>query len=279
MCEAAFARGFSTIGFSSHAPITKKTGIESVWHMKEEKLNEYIDTVLAARKRWKGKLSVYLGLEVDYIQGLCSPADDDIQALPLDYTIGSIHYVPSPKNGEPFNLDTWPEDFGEVQKLFENDGKAICNAYYDTYHSLIRAGGCDIMGHLDLIKKNNDRYGFFSPGDTWYKDILTKTADLIALVRDKTEQTNKNIPVVEVNTSCLYRAYCTEPYPSPDMLTLLKERSIPLVLNADAHTPDHLGACYDAGCKAMQQAGYSTMVLFEGRENGKAIWRETPIYS
>jgi histidinol-phosphatase (PHP family) len=61
------------------------------------------------------------------------------------------------------------------------------------------------------------------------------------------------------------------------MLKLLKERNIPLVLNADAHTPDHLGACYNEGKEFMKQAEYTAMMLFEGRENGKAMWRETAI--
>jgi histidinol phosphatase-like PHP family hydrolase len=61
------------------------------------------------------------------------------------------------------------------------------------------------------------------------------------------------------------------------MLALLKERNIPLVLNADAHSPDHLGKAYETGKEFMKQAGYKTMVLFEGTENGKARWREAPI--
>jgi histidinol-phosphatase (PHP family) len=126
MCEAAFAKGFTSIGFSSHAPITKKTGMETNWHMKDQLLGEYIDTIEAAKKRWKEKIAVYLGLEIDYIKGYCSPADADIQVLPLDYIIGSIHYLISPKTGEPFNMDEYPEGFSNVLAHFDNDGKALC---------------------------------------------------------------------------------------------------------------------------------------------------------
>jgi len=272
MCEAAFAGGFVSLGFSSHAPITGKTGIQSSWHMADEKLDEYIDAVLAARGRWSGKLAVYLGMEVDYIEGFCGPADADIQALPLDFIIGAVHYAVSPKNGEIFNIDEFPDDFGNVLDMFDNDGMAVCNVYYDSYDSMIRAGGCDILAHLDIIKKNNDRYRFFSPKDTWYTKRLAATADLIAAARAGTETNGKHIPVVEVNTGGMARGYCSEPFPSLDILTLLKERDIPLVLNADAHSVDQLGSNYEKAMEKMVQAGYSAMVLFEGRKEGKAVW-------
>jgi len=273
MCEAAYAKGFALIGFSSHAPITKKTGMTTVWHMKDEKLDEYIGTVTAARKRWKGKLTVFLGLEVDYIKGFCGPADRDIQELPLDYIIGSTHYVVSPKDGAPFNIDTWPEDFCEVMDFFNNDGKAFCEAYFDAFNSMVSAGGSDILGHLDLLKKNNSRHNFFSPEEIWYGENLVNTADKIAAARSDAEKNGRRVPVVELNTNCMIRGYHPEPYPSPAMMSLLAERNIPLVMNADAHNPDHLGGYYETGRKLAMQAGYSSMVIFEGRENGKALWR------
>ncbi|MCL1813790.1 MAG: histidinol-phosphatase [Treponema sp.] len=279
MCEAAFAKGFASLGFSSHAPIAKKTGITSVWHMKDEKLGEYIDTVLQAKKHWKEKLTIYLGLEVDYIEGHCSPADADIRALPLDYSIGSVHYLISPKTGEPFNVDEYPENFGNVLVEFGNDSRVLCETYYNTYNNMVRAGGCDILGHLDLIKKNNERYAFFDPQESWYKKCLVTTAGLIAATRTEAEKDGPTTgsgqaPVVEVNTGAMIRGYTTEPYPSVDMLTLLAERNIPLVLNADAHAPDHLGNKYREALQCMRQSGHSTMVFFEGRQNGKALWRE-----
>ena len=277
MCEAAFARGFVSIGFSSHGPITKKTGIKNNSNMQDEKLDEYIDTVLAARKRWAGKLAVFLGLEVDYIQGLLGPADAEIQALPLDYILGAVHYCICPKTGEFFIADERAENFGRVLELFGNDGRALCEAYFDSYCGMIAAGGYDILAHLDLIKKNNRRFRFFSPGDSWYTELLVKTADLIAAVQTGAGGTGGRIPVVEVNTGGINRGYCTEPYPSLDMLKLLKQRNIPLVVNADAHAPEQLGGSYETAMETMRQAGYRTMALFEGRENKSIRWREEPL--
>ena len=275
MCEAAYAKGLCSIGFSSHAPIAKKTGMVTDWHMGDHKLNEYIDAVEAAKKRWKGRLAVFLGLEVDYIKGHCGPADPDIQALPLDFIIGSIHFLFSPINGKPFNMDEYPEDFcNNVLALFDNDGRALVETYYDAYNSMISAGGSDILGHIDLVKKNNGPHHFFSSGDSWYRESLAKTADLIAACRTNAEKTGSRVPAVEVNTGAVVRGYIAEPYPSAYMLALLAGRNIPLVLNADAHAPEYLDGSYGEALQFMKDAGCAAMALFEGRQGGKALWRE-----
>jgi histidinol-phosphatase (PHP family) len=289
MCAAAFAKGFESLGFSSHAPIAAKTGIRTFWHLPDERLAEYIDTVLAARRRWAGRLKVFLGLEVDYIRGLCGPGDRDILDLPLDYIIGAVHYVPSP-GGELFIVDAPEEEFVPgFRDYFDNDGGALVRAYWEAYGELIRAGGCDVLAHLDLVKKNNARFGFFSPEDPRYRRQLAETADLIAEVRSRSgagtvpetgaesRRPGSGLPVVEVNTGGIIRGRTPDPYPSPAMLGLLKERNVPLTINADAHAPDHLGGAYGTAAADMRKAGYTAMLVFEGREAGKALWREEPL--
>jgi len=77
MCAAAYEKGLAAIGFSAHAPVGR-TGLVTNWHLKDSRLEEYAGEVCAARRRWEGRLAVYLGLEVDYIKGLRSPLDSDI---------------------------------------------------------------------------------------------------------------------------------------------------------------------------------------------------------
>ncbi|MDR2144636.1 MAG: histidinol-phosphatase [Treponema sp.] len=279
MCAAASAKGLVSIGFSSHAPITKKTGMKTGWHLPDEKLDEYLETVLAAKKRWRGTLEVFLGLEVDYIQGLCGPGD--YQSLPLDYIIGSVHYVASPESG--FTVDAPEEEFlTGFRKLFDGDGKALYNAYYDAYRGMILEGGFNIAGHLDLVKKNNGRYRFFSPEDPAYQKRLVETADCLAAkaalsgAQAGRETTgNGAFPVVvEVNTGGMNRGRTSEPYPSPAALALLRERNIPVTVTADAHSAGHLGGHYEEARAVMLNAGYTSALRLAGGKNGKAAWLE-----
>jgi histidinol-phosphatase (PHP family) len=281
MCAAAAAKGLVSIGFSSHAPITKKTGVKTNWHLPEERLDDYVETVLAAKKRWRGTLEVFLGLEVDYIKGLCGPSD--YQSLPLDYIIASVHYVGPPENG--FTVDAPDEEFrAGFRDFFHNDGKALYNAYYDAYCEMILEGGFDIAGHLDLVKKNNGLYRFFSPDDPGYQKRLLKTANCLASSRPAVlhgARSGQETPgngvfpvVVEVNTGGMNRGRTTDPYPSMAVLTLLREREIPLVITADAHNAEHLGGHYEEARTAMLDAGYTTALHFAGRKRGKAVWQE-----
>ncbi|MDR2049724.1 MAG: histidinol-phosphatase [Treponema sp.] len=282
MCAAASAKGLVSIGFSSHAPIAKKTGIKTGWHLPDEKLDDYVETVLAAKKRWRGTLDVFLGLEVDYIKGLCGPPD--YQNLPLDYIIGSVHYVVSPESG--FTVDAPEEEFlAGFRNLFNGDGKALYNAYYDAYRDMIAGGGFDIAGHFDLVKKNNGLYRFFSPEDPGYQKRLLETADCLASRRADTSRAISGgqrpaspegaFPfVVEVNTGGMNRGRTPEPYPSEAALRLLRERNIPVVVTADAHGAGHLGGHYEEARNVMLNAGYTAAAVFAGRKDGKAVWLE-----
>ncbi|MDR1930414.1 MAG: histidinol-phosphatase, partial [Treponema sp.] len=262
----------------------KKTGIKTDWHLKDEELDEYIETVLDARRRWEGKIKIYLGLELDFIEGLCSPADDDFQALPLDYIIGSVHYVVSPKNGELFAVDNAPEKFlAGFKEHFSGDGGALFKAYFRTNRGCIRSGGFDILAHPDLVKKNNGEFGFFSPEDPAYVKELEETAEVLAsaIAEAGLEETQAGLgtralrrPVAEINTGGMIRKRTADPYPSAAMLGFLRKLDVPLTINADAHAADHLGGHYEDAREALLKAGYASTVFFEGRRDGKALWRE-----
>ncbi|WP_461248565.1 histidinol-phosphatase HisJ family protein, partial [Treponema sp. R6D11] len=155
MCRAAFENQLCAIGFSAHAPITKKTGIESDWHLKDDKFEEYIEQVLAAKKRWRGKLEVLLGFEIDYIKGLRSALDSDITEANPDYLIGSVHYLVPANGAKPFTVDGPPEEFSQgLNEGFNGDAQALMNSYYDAQAEMLALGGFEILGHADLLKKN-----------------------------------------------------------------------------------------------------------------------------
>jgi histidinol-phosphatase (PHP family) len=268
MCRGAYERGFASLGFSSHAPIEKKTGLKSDWHIREDRFGEYLEEVRSARSRWEGKLSVYCGLEVDYIRGLMGPADRDLQELGLDYLIGSVHYVIPPGGGEPFPVDDSPELFRKnIQTHFKGDGEGAMECYWDAVDDMIRAGGFDLLGHLDLVKKNNAGEQYFSTRSPAYRARLEKTAALAA----------RSSVVVEVNTGGITRGWIQEPYPGPALLGLLGEKKVPLTITADAHRAEQLGSRYEDARRSMKEAGYTRQVLFGGRRDRRTVWVPEPL--
>jgi histidinol-phosphatase (PHP family) len=262
-CQAAWEKGLSAIGFSAHAPLTKKTGWRTDWHLADGRLEEYMESVRAARRRWEGKLPVYLGLEADFIAGLIGPRD--FQDLGLDYIIGSVHYMFPPNGGEPFTVDGPEEEFAAGLAYFNGDGEALMEAYWDCVEAMIGEGGFDILGHLDVIKKNNQRGDAFNMEGERYRSRIRKIAPLIV----------QSGAVVEVNTGGLNRGKTADPYPSREILELLRGK--PVSITADAHSPDHLGGHYDDARELLLAAGFTRAVSFRGRRHGKAVWNEEPL--
>ncbi|GHT86036.1 histidinol-phosphatase [Spirochaetia bacterium] len=263
-CEAAYTKGLSALGFSAHAPLCKKTGLKTDWHLGDERLDEYIDTVNAARRRWAGRLPVYLGLEVDYIKGMISPADKDFHSLGLDYIIGSVHYLAPSDGGEPFTVDDEAEEFSRaLRRHFSGDGEALMEAYWDAVEGMISQGGFDILGHLDIIRKNNPQGEYFDPQGERYRRRIRRIAPLAAAGA-----------VVEVNTGGLNRGKTGDPYPSLELLGLLRGEGARVSITSDAHEPAHLGGYYDAARKSLIAAGYTETLEFQGPGRG---WKKTAI--
>ncbi|MDR2149691.1 MAG: histidinol-phosphatase [Spirochaetaceae bacterium] len=265
LCSAASTQGLSAIGFSSHAPLLRKTGLQSDWHIPEDKLDDYLQTIDRLRSQWAGKLQVFAGLEIDYIKGLMGPAD--FCGAALDYRIGSVHYLVPPQ-GNPFAVDGSPSDFERgLYEGFSGDCKALVNAYWDSLEDMIHAGGFDIVGHVDLIKKNNRRHQYFSPDSAWYGERMERFAALLA----------GSSFIVEVNTGGLSRGRTDELYPSVPLLRLLQHAGVPVMVTADAHCAGQLTSFYDEAYRTLLALGWTSTVFFEGRKNGKALWGKEDI--
>jgi histidinol-phosphatase (PHP family) len=264
MCRAAFEKGLCALGFSAHGPLFKKTGIKTNWHIPDDRLEEYIAQVRAARLRWQGKLPVYLGLELDYIKGLRSALDKDIQELDLDYIIGSVHYIAPPNGAEPFTVDGSMEELERgIKEGFGGDGEAMMHAYWDAAGEMTALGGFDILGHPDLIKKNNQNGRWFDPESPAYIQRTLETARLAGSRR----------LCVEINTGGLNRKQTRDAYPSAPFLRLFRENQVPVIISADAHRAEDLDGNYGIAARGLLEAGYTEHTLFEGRKEGKAVWR------
>ena len=262
MCRSALSKGLSAIGFSAHGPVFRKTGFKTNWHLPDERLDAYIAEVLAARQRWQGKLAVYLGLELDYIKGLRSALDNDIRALNLDYIIGSVHYVVPQNGAEPFTVDGPPDEFEKgLREGFGGDMEALLHCYWDAMAEMIALGGFDILGHADLAKANiRDQSLFSAESGTCRQAEIARAAARAGLT-------------VEVNTGGLNRGRIQEVYPSLPFLRLFHEQKVPAIITADAHCAADLDGHYGIAAKTLLAAGYTEHVLFEGKNNGNAVWK------
>ena len=86
----ALSEGFTSYGFSSHAPLPFSTA----WTMEWDRMNDYQAEFHRIKEKYAGKIELYLGLEIDYLNEESNPSAARFRELPLDYRIGSKYRKP-----------------------------------------------------------------------------------------------------------------------------------------------------------------------------------------
>ena len=91
--EAAIAGGYQTLGFSEHAPYQFPDGIVSYFHMFPEDLEDYIQTLLALKEEYAGRIEILIGYEAEYYPRFFDDLLARITQYPVDYLLLGQHYI------------------------------------------------------------------------------------------------------------------------------------------------------------------------------------------
>ncbi len=265
MAAAAAAAGYSVLGFSSHCPLP----FPSEGNLEKERLGEYCEEIRGLGRDWAPRgLEILLGLEIDYVRGECSPRDELFRSAGLDFTIGSVHYIDLPGSGR-FAVD-YPEAkvAGHLSQYEGDDpGRAMYEAYYESLARMIEEGGFDILGHFDLVKKNNGA-GPDGKGrlfDEESPEYLRSAFGAVHLLE------GSDI-VVEINVGGISRGKVNSPYPSLSILKEIRSVGSRITFSADAHAPGQLGVNLDRARELARAAGYTSVAVLTRGE-----WREVGI--
>lgn len=232
--------------------------------MSKDNMTDYLDEIDRLKKKYKGQIEIYVGLEIDYLDETYNASIPYFRELPLDYRIGSIHFLPiSPVLLEQ-NMVCIDGSFREyahaVNRHFEGDIRQLVKRFYDSTLQMIEAGGIDIIGHLDKIYMNGYKFEDFSFDAGWYREPFFTCLDRIA---------EKGL-MVEVNTKNLRKKQ--ELYPHVQYLTQLQQRNIPVMVNSDCHYPDLVNDGRDEAFALLKEAGFRTT-----RELVKGQWEDVPL--
>jgi len=248
-CRKAIELGFHSLGFSDHAPVK----FENSFSIHPNKLTAYFKEVEKMKKKYDGKLNVFLSLEADYIPGYTFDFDEFRKQAELDYIIGSIHLVYNEKNGKIWfidggNQDVWDEG---LEKIFNGDIRYGVKSFYEQNMEMMETQKPEVLGHLDKIKMHN-KERLFSKEEKWYHDLV----DACLLTAKKHDV------VIEVNTRGIYKGRCKELFPSAFIAAKAQKMGIPVMLNSDAHHPDHLNGAYGLAIENLKEEGIKSLVEF-----------------
>lgn len=237
----ALEAGISEIGFSDHLTLTEE---QQDWSIKLPLLDEYIKRILELRESADG-LIVRLGLEVDYFPGREEEIYSFIETLPLDYVIGSVHFM-----GDA-SVDLGPEYYEnkDIDRLFEK--------YFVLVARAASSGLFDFMAHADLVRI--------------FRYYPSHNAE--ALYRQLAAELKKSGVAFEINTNGMNKPL-RDFYPDRRYLHIFREEGVPVLVNSDAHNPGRLGQHFDEAYRLVRAAGFSEMATFAER---KMFMRPLPL--
>lgn len=240
--KKAISLGFKSLGFSSHAPVH----FSNTWTMQPENVQKYCKEISILKEKYKEKINIYLGMEVDYFKEVSGPKSKKIRDLNLDYTLGSVHFIKNNETGEYLAVDGNEEEYLRIlNEIFNGDIKEFVKEYYNLIRKMVIEHEPDIIGHIDLIKKNNKNNKYFSESENWYKKEIIKILDVI-------KQTKC---IVELNTGGKARGYMDEFYPSEWIIKECRNRNIKIMINSDAHRIENLNAYFDDAEQMLKRNG------------------------
>lgn len=249
--ERAVVEGLDALGYSCHAPLP----FPQDWVLTAENLSVYLREIGDLKKRYAGKLEIYVGLEVDFVRGIIGPRDPSLAAHRLDYVIGSVHFVDGTDVDKHYAVDFTDEMFRDaIEEGFDGDARSLVREYYRNLREMVSEHTPDIVGHFDLIKKNNSGGRYFDENAKWYRDEVMKTLEAIAA----------SGALVEVNTGGLARKRTDAPYPSPWIIPECRKLGIPMNINSDAHSPEHLTHWFGEARQLLRDSGYREQLVLIG---------------
>ena len=245
---------FNSIGFTSHFPLV----YQNDWTMKKENVTNYLLEIETLKLEFKDKIQIYSGMEIDYYINTQDISSFAYEIIPkLDYYIGSIHGIGLLPNGEVAYIDYLPHFVEDgIKYCYQNNAQHAVEAYYAGLSHFVEKLNPPIIGHFDIIKKNNSILNFIDENEKWYKDAWYSTLQTIS-------GTNS---IIEVNTGGIARYGEDLLYPSIEQLKTILNLNIPITINSDAHLAEHIGYEFEWVKEMLKELGFkSRMVLNENK--------------
>lgn len=202
---SAIKNGYDTMGFSDHAPYLFPPGHKSGYRIQQKDAQSYVDSVRALKEKYKDKIDIKLGFEVEYFPALIKKELEYLAGFEYDYIILGQHFT---------------ENEYEKSAKYSGD-KTDALPTLDKYISQVllgaKSGYFTYIAHPDLINYIGD------------KEIYLKK------MRHMLEELKK----LEIPLEFNFLGFTDKRnYPNKDFWTLVSEIKNPVVIGLDAHAPN-----------------------------------------
>lgn len=233
---SAIDKNMISLGISDHC----YTYFDTSYCVQADRLEEYKSEVKRLKEKYKDKIEVYLGIELDAFAKLPDRAD-------YDYIIGDIHYIETPDGYKALDLDK--NEFIDMgRKYFGGDNVAMAVAYYRSYAERVCAVRPDILGHIDLVTK----YSLVDQSDPRY----------IKAAKEALFASLEVCPIIEMNSGAISRGYRKDPYPAIFLVDAIKERGGKILLSSDSHAAKDITCFFEGEKEILLDRGIRSTVVY-----------------
>lgn len=243
MVRAAVDAGLEHYGFTAHSPLPIPSGC----NMSALAVDDYVAEFHRLQNLYGECIHLYLSMEIDCLGEKWGASHSYFDALPLDYRLSSVHFIPAPDGVKEIDVDGQPAQFcDKMRRYFDGDIRWVVDKFYERTQQMISAGGFDILGHFDKIGSNA---AAFQPGiedEPWYRRHIDDVIDAVK-ARPKliVEINTKAYPAPVGASAEAVKAYIPRLYPSAPTIRRLVSAGVTLAVNSDAHYPERITAGRD----------------------------------
>ncbi len=201
--EKAIAGGLKTLGFADHAPYEFPAPYISNFRMRYREADGYIETLLALREEYRGRIEIKIGFEAEYYPELFRGFIESLRPYPVDYLILGQHYLDNETSRRYSGITT--------------DSEEYLRDYVDAVSAGIDTGAFTYVAHPELMN--------FTGADSVYRKHYSRLIEHAMAA---------GIPL-EVN---LLGIRVGRHYPNERFIGLCGEMGASMCVGDDAHEPD-----------------------------------------
>ena len=240
LVRASIAAGVTVLTITDHAPFP----VDMDNRLLASELDRYFADIERAREIYQGQITILCGLELDYMPGTDAFNRELLARYPMDFVIGSIHYVEVPD-----------EAMVKVWELPRLAGQAFLDRYFANLEGLLDSGLFDAVGHADTLLRG-------VPEDIFLRRFEPLLAPLA-----------RSGIAFELNASGL-RKSSLDPatgreiqgfwsYPSRELVAQLIAHGVPFTVGSDTHAPSDAGAGISELLEALRPLGLKSISYYE----------------
>ncbi len=254
--EAAVAAGYHTFGVSEHAPRSEARFLYPAEVAKgfdvarlHRDFEAYARSVDELAEEFRYRLVVLRGFECEVVpsRGYHDQMLAHRRRFGFDFMVGSVHHV------NEILIDGERAEF-ERARAACGGLEALAIRYYQTVAEMVSTLRPEVVGHLDLIRKNAG------------PEAALDSAGVRRAAERALDVVREFDCILDLNTAG-YRKGIGTPYPAPWLLRQAHQMEIGFCFGDDSHRPSEVGAGLDDARNYLLENGVSQIAILTRRHD------------